>query len=55
MPDFTAREPALGYLYQARFALALLLSGVEEQELTLESLGDIVLEKSGTPRELLQD
>ena len=54
MPDFTAREPALGYLFQARYALALLLSGVEEQELLLETLDDIVLEQSGSPRELLQ-
>jgi hypothetical protein len=54
MPDFTAREPTLGYLYQARYALLLLLTGVEEQELLLETLDDIVLEQSGTPRELLQ-
>jgi hypothetical protein len=54
MPDFTAREPALGYIYQARYALALLLSGVEEQELLLETLDDIVLEQAGSARELLQ-
>lgn len=54
MSDFTAREPALGYLYQARYALALLLLGVEEQELVLETLDDIMLEQSGSPRELLQ-
>lgn len=54
MPDFTARESALGYLYQARYALMLLLSGPEEQGLALESLDDITLETSGTPRELLQ-
>jgi hypothetical protein len=54
MPDFTAREATLGYLYQARYALFLLLDGVEEQELLLETLDDIVLEQSGTPRELLQ-
>jgi len=35
----------LGYLYQARCALALLLSGIEEEELVLESLDDIVLQE----------
>jgi hypothetical protein len=54
MSDFSAKEPALGYLYQARYALWLLLDGDEEQGLVLESLDDIVLETDGTPRDLLQ-
>lgn len=39
------QKPMLGYLYQARCALALLLSGIEEEELVLESLDDIVLQE----------
>ena len=42
MPDFSARESGLGYLYQARYALWLLLDGPEEQEVVLETLDDIV-------------
>lgn len=54
MPDFSAQESALGYLYQARYALWLLLDGPEEREVVLETLDDIVLGKDGTPRDLLQ-
>lgn len=54
MPDFSAQESALGYLYQARYALWLLLDGPEEQEVVLETLDDIVLGQDGTPRDLLQ-
>jgi hypothetical protein len=54
MPDFSAQESALGYLYQARYALWLLLDGPEEREVVLETLDDIVLAQDGTPRDLLQ-
>jgi len=54
MVDFSAKQPALGYMYQAQYALWLLLSGPEERELVLETLDDIVLEKEGTARDLLQ-
>jgi hypothetical protein len=54
VPDFSAQESALGYLYQARYALWLLLNGPEEQEVVLETLDDIVLGQDGTPRDLLQ-
>lgn len=54
MPDFSAQESALGYLYQARYALWLLLDGPEEREVVLETLDDIVLGQDGTPRDLLQ-
>lgn len=54
MPDFSARESGLGYLYQARYALWLLVDGPEERELVLETLDDIVLEQDGVPRDLLQ-
>lgn len=54
MPDFSAQESGLGYLYQSRYALWLLLDGPEEQEVVLETLDDIVLSQDGTPRDLLQ-
>ena len=54
MGKFSAAEQAIGYLYQVRYALWLILSGAEEQELVLESLDDIHLETQGTPQELLQ-
>lgn len=54
MGTFSANESGLGYLFQARYALWLLLTGKEEQELVLETLDDIVLENDGTPEELLQ-
>ena len=54
MANFSAQEPALGYLYQARYALWLLLDGPEEQEVVLETLDDIVLGQDGSPRDLLQ-
>jgi hypothetical protein len=53
-PDFSAKESGLGYLYQARHALWLLLDGPEERELVLEGLDDIVLGQDGAPLELLQ-
>jgi hypothetical protein len=51
---FSAAEQALGYLYQARYALWLLLNGPEDRELTIEGLDDIVFEDTGNPTELLQ-
>jgi hypothetical protein len=54
LPDFSAKESGLGYLYQARYALWLLLDGPEERELVLESLDDIVLGQDGAPLDLLQ-
>ncbi len=53
-PDFSAKESGLGYLYQARYALWLLLDGPEERELVIEGLDDIVLGQDGTPLDLLQ-
>src|SRR5947209_12669406 len=44
MTDFSAKEPALGYMYQMRYALWQLLDGPEDQELMLETLDDIVIE-----------
>lgn len=51
---FSAPFQALGYLYQARYALYLILEGREEVELSIESLDDVVFEEGGTPHELLQ-
>lgn len=44
--DFSAKEPALGYYYQIRYSLYLLLKNRDndEIELSLEQLDDIVLE-----------
>ncbi len=52
--DFSARDQALGYLYQTLYALWLLINGNEERELILEGLDDVVFEKDGSPEELLQ-
>jgi hypothetical protein len=51
--SFSAGPPALGYFYQARYALYTVLSN-EELELSIESLDDIAFEEEGSPRELLQ-
>jgi len=52
--DFSARDQTLGYLYQSRYALYLLLKGNEDQEIILEGLDDVVFEDQGNPQELLQ-
>jgi hypothetical protein len=54
VPDFSAKESGLGYLFQARYALWLILDGPEERETVLESLDDITLESEGQASELLQ-
>lgn len=52
---FTAQAPALGFLYQVRFALYLLLTADrEESELAIEKLDDISFEEGGDPLELIQ-
>src|SRR4051812_12517828 len=49
--DFSAQSSALGYLYQIRYALYLLLrSEKDESELAIEKLDDISFVESGTPR-----
>ncbi len=45
--DFSAKEPALGYYYQIRYSLYLLLSGKEkgnDTEISIEKLDDISIE-----------
>lgn len=54
MAGFSAAPQALGYLYQTRYALYLILHTREELELSIESLDDIVFEEKGDPQELLQ-
>lgn len=51
---FSAGSQALGYLYQARYALFLALSNPEEYDFSIESLDDIHSAEDGTPRELFQ-
>lgn len=54
MTGFSAGPQALGYLYQTRYALLLILNSPEELELSIESLDDIVFQENGSPQELLQ-
>jgi hypothetical protein len=53
--EFSAGSQALGYLFQARYALYLILTNKEELELAVESLDDITFfEEEKNPTELLQ-
>ncbi|WPB79252.1 ABC-three component system protein [Archangium violaceum] len=52
--DFSATSSALGYLYQVRYALYLLLERGQEAEVALETLDDVVFEAVGSPKDLLQ-
>lgn len=52
--SFSARAPMLGYVFQARFSLHLLLDGAEDSQLVVEGLDDVVFEDEGQPLELLQ-
>ncbi len=58
MPDlFSAGASALGYLYQARYALFLLLRGGRENPdsaVTVEGLDDVAFDHQGDPVELIQ-
>lgn len=53
-PDFSAGPQALGYLYQARYALYLILDSIEETELSLEQFDDVSFQEDGNPTELIQ-
>lgn len=55
--QFAARDAALGYLYQVRLALLLLLKvgvGDPETAVAIELLDDVEFETNGTPVELIQ-
>ena len=49
-----AGPQALGYLYQSRLALYLILKSTEETDLSLERFDDIAFEEDACPKELLQ-
>jgi len=51
--DFSARESAIGYLYQSRYALYLLLKRIDG-DIAIEKLDDITFEEGFSPLELLQ-
>jgi hypothetical protein len=54
-PTFTAAPSALGYFYQVRYALALLIRERNpESVISIEKLDDIAFEQAGEPVELLQ-
>src|SRR5437763_1602187 len=55
--QFSAQDPALGYLYQIKYALWLLLeAGKEDQEIeiAIENLDDIEIVKDGNELKLIQ-
>lgn len=52
--QFSAGAQAIGYLYQARYALHLILQSSEETKLSIEGLDDIEFEEGTNPIELLQ-
>ena len=55
--EFSAKASALGYLYQLRYALLLLIKNGRDNptiELSLENLDDIEFEDESTPIELIQ-
>lgn len=54
MTAFSANASALGYFYQVRYALLLLLKADPVQEISLERFDDISFEEEGTPTELIQ-
>ncbi len=55
--DFSANLSVLGFSYQTKYALWLLLKtgrDEPEAELSVERLDDVALETKGTPSELVQ-
>jgi C-terminal domain 7 of the ABC-three component (ABC-3C) systems len=51
---FSANASALGYFYQARYALLLLLDSDVDSEMSLERFDDISFDQDGVPIQLLQ-
>lgn len=51
---FSAAWSNIGYYYQLRCALLLLMKSPKDSQISLESLDDIVFERDGTPEELVQ-
>lgn len=53
--QFSAGSSAVGYIYQVRFGLYLILKDENlEKEVSIERLDDVAFEESGTPSELIQ-
>jgi hypothetical protein len=53
--SFSAAASALGYLYQVRYGLVLLLEAKNPASaLSLEKLDDVAFEESGEPTQVLQ-
>lgn len=56
--QFSAPEQLVGYLYQVRYALLVLLQKIKYEpniELSLEKLDDVAFERNGDPIELLRE
>lgn len=55
MPNHQASEQMLGYLYQVRYALALLLENDNSDfQISIEKFDDIAFSKDGMPNQLIQ-
>ena len=55
MPDHQAAEQMIGYVYQVRYALALLLENDNEDlQISIEKFDDIAFSKNDTPKQLIQ-
>ena len=55
MPNHQASEQMLGYLYQARYALALLLENVNSDcQISIEKFDDVAFSKDDIPIQLIQ-
>lgn len=52
--DFAAGDAALGYLYQSRYALLLMLKARPDSEMSIERFDDVAFEEAGEPIELIQ-
>lgn len=55
MPNHQAFEQMLGYLYQVRYALALLLENENSDfQISIEKFDDVAFSKDGVPQQLIQ-
>lgn len=53
--QFSAGNSAIGYIYQVRYALYLILKDENlEKDVAIERLDDVSFEENGTPQELIQ-
>ena len=55
MPNHQAAEQMLGYLYQVRYALALLLENDNSNfQISIEKFDDVAFSQDGSPKQLIQ-